>query len=193
MRKKIAITSVALVLAALGTPASAENTQQEQPEKTETSFLQIMIETHLEQTLLEKQQAEFYAAQERAQRMQDRIKSLEKHVGKTWYAFSGITPEGWDCSGMVMWFYSEFGVELYHSVTTQMNSGEIVDEPMPGDIIALRYKGSERGYHNGIYIGNDRFIHSPKPGQLTTVSSVSRYIGDHSEAVYTRLNIGLLE
>lgn len=191
--RKIAITSVALVLAALGTPASADNTQQEQIEKTETSFLDIMIETHVEQTLLEEQQAEFYAAQQRAELMQDRIKSLKKYVGKTWYAFSGITPEGWDCSGMVMWFYSDFGVELYHSVTAQMHSGEIVDEPMPGDIIALRYKGSERGYHNGIYIGDDQFIHSPRPGRSTAISSVSKYLGDHSEAIYTRINIGVLE
>lgn len=125
--------------------------------------------------------------------MDSRIQSLEKHVGNTWYVFSGTTPDGWDCSGMVMWFYSKFNVELQHSVTAQMHSGEIVEEPLPGDIIAFRYKGAERGYHNGIYIGGDRFIHSPKPGQSTAIGSVSKYIGDHSKAVYTRINISVIE
>lgn len=194
MRKKVIAASIVVVLAALGTPAIADSTtQQEQTEEADYNLFEIMIQTQAEQTLLQEQQAAFLAAQQRAERMQDRIESLEKHVGNTWYVFSGITPDGWDCSGMVMWFYSDFGVELKHSVTAQMHSGEIVDEPMPGDVIAFKYKGADRGYHNGIYIGNDQFIHSPKPGQLTKISSVSKYIGDHSKAVYTRLDVGVLE
>jgi hypothetical protein len=129
----------------------------------------------------------------RAKAMNKRIKNLSKHVDKTWYVFSGITPDGWDCSGLVMWFYQGFGLELYHSVTAQMHSGEITDEPIPGDIIAFSYHGSERGYHNGIYIGNDQFIHSPKPGKRTAVASVSKYLGEHSVAVYTRIKIDVLE
>jgi len=193
MRKIATVATLTLALSGFGMTASADSTEQEKPVEEPVSFIEVMLERHEAETLLAKQQAEFFAAQARLAEMDSRIQSLEKHVGNTWYVFSGITPDGWDCSGMVMWFYSKFEIELQHSVTAQMHSGEIVKEPLPGDIIAFKYKGAERGYHNGIYIGNDQFIHSPKPGESTKVSSVSEYIGDHSKAVYTRIDIGVLE
>lgn len=164
------------------------------PQEIESkSFIEFMIETKKTQTLLEQQQAEFLQAQLRAQKMQTRIEALRPYVDKTWYVFSGLTPNGWDCSGLVMWYYAEFGVELQHSVTAQMHSGKIVDEPLAGDLVSFRHNGAEMGYHNGIYIGNDMYIHSPRGGKQTTLSSVSKYAGEHSVVVYTRINIGVLE
>jgi cell wall-associated NlpC family hydrolase len=87
-----------------------------------------------------------------------------------------------------MWFYSDLQVQLEHSVTAQMSYGEKVDNPMPGDIVAFKYNGSPVGYHNGVYIGNDLFIHSPRVGTRTKVSSVSEYAAEHSKAVFTRVN-----
>lgn len=183
----LALTTCGITANAV-TPTGEVITESDQP-----SFIEFLIETKQAQTLLEQQHAEFQQAQLRAQAIQQRIESLNKHVDRTWYVFSGITPDGWDCSGLVMWFYSEFGVELEHSVTAQMHSGEIVDEPMLGDIVAFKHNGASMGYHNGIYVGNDMYIHSPREGRKTTLSSVSEYAKQHSEVVYTRIYLSVLD
>ena len=183
MKKILAIVAMTMTLTTCGMTANAVSpTGEPIQESDQQSFIDVLIE------MKEAEQAE-----RRAELMQSRIQSLYKHVDKTWYVFSGITPEGWDCSGMVMWFYSEFGVGLEHSVTAQIHSGRIVSEPKPGDIVAFKHRGSSVGYHNGIYIGNDLFVHSPRKGRLTTIQSVSEYAGQHSEVVYTRVYLSVLE
>ena len=199
MKKILTIAVLTSVLTTCATSATAdeevpkqvvEETVQEVDHQT---FIEFLIDFDREQTLLQQQATEFEQAQLRASKMESRIKSLEKYVDKTWYVFSGITPDGWDCSGLVMWYYSEFGIELEHSVTAQMHSGKNPENPMPGDIVAFKYHGSKIGYHNGIYIGNDMYIHAPKKGTRTRLSSVSDYAGKHSVPVYTRIDLGLLK
>jgi cell wall-associated NlpC family hydrolase len=189
MKKLTLITAITLALASYSpsVAVSAEQAPVEEPDHSST-FIDFLIQYDKEQTLLEEQHAAFQAAQLRAAAISQRISELEKHVNKTWYVFSGITPDGWDCSGLVMWFYSDLQVQLEHSVTAQISYGEKVDSPIPGDIVAFKYNGSSVGYHNGVYIGNDLFIHSPRVGTRTKVSSVSEYAGKHSEIVFTRID-----
>lgn len=189
MKKLTLITAMTLALASYSPSAatSAEQAPVEEPDHS-SSFIDFLIQYDKEQTLLEQQAAAFEAAQIRAAVLSQRITDLEKHVGKTWYVFSGSTPDGWDCSGLVKWFYLDLQVELEHSATAQKYSGEITDEPMPGDIVGFSYNGSKKVYHNGLYIGNDLFIHSPRVGRQTKVSSVSEYIGEHSKASFTRID-----
>lgn len=194
MKKLLAIAAMTMTLTTVGITANAVTpTGEPLQEIDHKSFIEFMIQTKETQTLLEQQQAEFLQAQFRAQKMQTRIEALKPHVDKTWYVFSGLTPRGWDCSGLVMWYYAEFGIELEHSVTAQIHSGEIASEPLAGDIVAFKHNGAQMGYHNGIYIGDDMFIHSPREGRQTTLSSVSKYAGEHSVVVYTRIDIGVLE
>ena len=184
MKKILAIVAMALTLTTCSATAEAITSPIRVPQTNaiDKSFIDTLVE------LKETQQSEA-----RAQKMQSRINSLYSHVGKTWYVFSGVTPDGWDCSGMVMWFYSNLGIELEHSVTAQIHSDRIVQNPLPGDIVAFKHNGSSMGYHNGIYLGNDLFAHAPRVGALTKVSSVSEYAGDHSEVVYTRIGIRVIE
>ena len=63
---------------------------------------------------------------------------------------------GADCSGFVLAVYSNFGVSLPHSSTSQRSQGYAVDglaNAQPGDIIC--YSG-----HVGIYIGNNQIVHA---------------------------------
>ena len=194
MKKLLAIAAMSMTLTTCGISANAVTPTGEPPQEIDhKSFIGFMIKTKETQTLLKQQQAEFLQAQLRAQKMQTRIEALLPHVDKTWYVFSGTTPSGWDCSGLVMWYYSKFGIELNHSVTAQMHSGEIVDQPLPGDIVAFKRNGAKMGYHNGIYIGNDMYIHAPREGRKTTLGSVSAYAQEHSVVVYTRIDLGVLE
>lgn len=178
MKKLSLIAAIALTLTTCTThTAGATDALQQKPNIQNYSFINFLIE-----------HKKIQVAEARAEQMQKRIYELSEHVNKTWYVFSGSTPDGWDCSGLVMWFYSDFQVELEHSATAQKYSGKIVKKAKPGDIVGFSYNGSQLVYHNGIYIGNDLFIHSPRVGSRTRVSSVSEYAGEHSKSNFTRID-----
>ena len=165
MKKLVIIFTLALTLVLLVPPAEANDAQlEEPPQQNSISIIDMMIEM----------------------KMNNRVTQLTEHVEKTWYVFSGSTPSGWDCSGLVMWFYSDFNIELTHSATDQMNSGLLVDTPLPGDIVSFVYPGSGRAYHNGIYIGDGKIIHAPRPGRLTEIRAISEIQFNHT-VTYTRI------
>jgi cell wall-associated NlpC family hydrolase len=121
-------------------------------------------------------------------KMKSTISSLKKYVGKTWYVFSGNTPNGWDCSGLTMWTYEQLGIELKHSASAQKNSGKKYKTPKIGDIVAFGWKGWTGAGHVGIYIGDGKMIHAPMPGHRTTVESVAHFSKNgYSKVTYTRL------
>lgn len=106
--------------------------------------------------------------------IENRLDELTKHINKTRYVFSGSTPRGWDCSGLVVWFYGGLGIELPHSATKQGLLKPKVDDPKPGDIVVTKYIGFKNFIHSGIYIGNNRMIHSGfKEGQRTEIINLS--------------------
>lgn len=83
----------------------------------------------------------------------------------TRYRFGGLNAEtGFDCSGFVGFlFREEAGIELPRSTREMIN----VQAPVvarsalkPGDVIFFNNRGRGRVSHAGIYIGDDKFIHS---------------------------------
>ena len=153
-----------------------------------SGMISMLKEQKAKQTKLEQEAQLIKDLQKNTLMMKQALKNLNKHVQKTWYVFSGSTPQGWDCSGLVLWFYKHFDVELEHSATKQKFSGEFVDSPQLGDIVAFSHKGYDSAYHNGIYVGEGMFIHAPKVGALTKISSIADYAGEHSTISYTRIN-----
>lgn len=145
----------------------------------------------------ERKQAELEAEIARLEKIATDTKNLnkaialtKKYVGKTWYALSGSTPDGWDCSGLVMWTYGHVGIELYHRASVQKNSGEFVTEPKIGDIVAFSYKGSTGAFHVGIVTGPDEMIHSGgKKGDRTEIVSIKRWAKGNGnvDITFTRL------
>lgn len=100
---------------------------------------------------------------------QSRIVSTAlKHVGAP-YARGGSSPAGFDCSGFVMFVYGRAGISLPHSAEKQYRIGSAVarNELVPGDIVFFDRLG-----HSGIYVGNARFVHATKPGDVVKVSSL---------------------
>lgn len=120
-------------------------------------------------------------------KMEKAVRQLRSHVNKTWYVFSGATPRGWDCSGLVLWTYEQLGVNLEHRASKQVDAGTKVKDPKVGDIVAFTYKGGKSAYHVGIYIGNGKMVHAPKHGHLTRVEDVSTFAGKYSKVTYTRI------
>ena len=189
MKKLSAISVMTLALTTCSFSATAETTVSDITiETSSTSFINFLIERDIQMTLLEEQIKAAQDAQIKELNTLLTIEKLKTHAGKTWYVFSGSTPQGWDCSGLVLWFYKHFDVELEHSATKQKFSGEFVDSPQLGDIVAFSHKGYDAAYHNGIYVGEGMFIHAPKVGALTKISSIADYAGEHSNISYTRIN-----
>ncbi|MEI6303478.1 MAG: C40 family peptidase [Betaproteobacteria bacterium] len=81
---------------------------------------------------------------------------------------------GFDCSGLVAHVYrAAFGLELPHNSRAQSKLGETVarDALQPGDLVFYNTLGQAYS-HVGIYLGEDKFIHAPKPGSAVRVESM---------------------
>jgi len=96
------------------------------------------------------------------------MKSAVELVG-TPYVFGGQTPGGIDCSGYVLFVYSQFGVKLPHSVYQQAKMATKIpeEEAVPGDIVVFNDFS-----HNGIYAGNGNFYHAPQPGDRVKLAPI---------------------
>ncbi|MFQ8890428.1 MAG: C40 family peptidase [Bilophila wadsworthia] len=89
------------------------------------------------------------------------------------YVRGGTSMSGFDCSGFVQWAYKSVGVSLPRTAREQSVLGTPIDsdEMEAGDIVAFRHP--RRGYHTGIYIGDGKFIHSPRRGKSVEITSLS--------------------
>jgi murein DD-endopeptidase len=140
-----------------------------------------------EKARLEAEQAAIDKIINNTENMEKSIKRLEYYVGKTWYVFSGSTVRGWDCSGMVKWFYAQHDIELIHRASVQDDSGESVKDPKRGDIVVFKYNGRKNAYHVGIYIGDNKMIHAPRKGEVTRVEDIDQFGGEYSKISFRRL------
>jgi len=83
------------------------------------------------------------------------------------YRWGGSSPSGFDCSGLVRYVYAQVGVSLPHNAAQQYRLGTEVtrDSLEPGDLVFF-----DRLRHNGIYIGDGRFIHARQTGRGVNVA-----------------------
>jgi peptidoglycan DL-endopeptidase CwlO len=86
------------------------------------------------------------------------------------YRWGGATPAGFDCSGLVVWVYSQLGIALPHFTGALYLLGTPVsrDQLAPGDLVFF-----DALDHVGIYIGAGQFIHAPHTGDVVRVSTMS--------------------
>lgn len=79
------------------------------------------------------------------------------------YVYGGASPDGFDCSGFVMYcFETYYGIYLPHGATSQSYCGDWVDpdDIQVGDIICFDKEGDGIMEHSGIYVGNDTYVHA---------------------------------
>jgi cell wall-associated NlpC family hydrolase len=92
------------------------------------------------------------------------------------YKFGGLTPEtGFDCSGFVRYVFQQAAnLTLPHGARALSQLGQTVtqDNLQPGDLVFFNTLKSSFS-HVGIYLGNNRFIHSPSPGQSVSIMSMN--------------------
>ena len=103
---------------------------------------------------------------------QDVANYVKQFVGCK-YVYGGSTPKGFDCSGLTMYVYKKYGINLSHSATAQSKVGTKVERAnlQPGDLVFFRNYRTNTGIgHVGIYIGNNKFVHASteKTGVITS-------------------------
>ncbi|GAB3266484.1 C40 family peptidase [Chitinimonas naiadis] len=96
-------------------------------------------------------------------------------IGVT-YRWGGNSPEsGLDCSGFIKYVFQQaMNIALPHNAFAISRLGDDVDkdELKPGDLVFFNTLGRKFS-HVGIYMGDDRFIHSPSKGSKVQVVRLS--------------------
>jgi cell wall-associated NlpC family hydrolase len=106
------------------------------------------------------------------------------------YLWGGTTPAildatgkyisgGFDCSGFVQYIYKNFGVNLPRTTMDQVNKGAAVNinNLEKGDLVFFMTNPAQpyEVSHVGIYIGNNKFIHSPSSNDIIKISELTGY------------------
>ncbi|MGK9171839.1 C40 family peptidase [Yokenella regensburgei] len=115
----------------------------------------------------------------RVQKVQKTAMSkLMNQIGKP-YHWGGTSPmTGFDCSGLVYYAYKDLvkfriprtANEMYHlRDASPVNVAELES----GDLVFFRTQGRGTADHVGVYVGNGKFIQSPRSGQDIQITSLS--------------------
>lgn len=94
------------------------------------------------------------------------------------YVYGAESPEeGFDCSGLVWYVYSQYGYSLNRTAAAQSYNGVHVelDALEPGDILCFYNAGGYIG-HCGIYIGNGNYVHARDSESGVVISPLSERI-----------------
>jgi len=106
------------------------------------------------------------------------MNKLMGQLGKP-YRWGGSSPRtGFDCSGLVYYAYKDLvnfqiprtANEMYHlEDAARINRSELES----GDLVFFRIQGRGTADHVGVYVGNGKFIQSPRTGRDIQITSLS--------------------
>ena len=130
------------------------------------------VKTSKPTTLAETHKVRVQKAQKTA------MNKLMGQIGKP-YRWGGNSPRtGFDCSGLVYYAYKDLvkfriprtANEMYH-----LRDASPVDRGAleSGDLVFFRTQGRGTADHVGVYVGNGKFIQSPRTGQDIQITSLS--------------------
>jgi cell wall-associated NlpC family hydrolase len=165
MKKYVMIASVILTLAGCSASTATAHTPE----------VVSVVTKEIKQVPVQQKLIKAAKLQANTKQMNKVIKYLKTRVGRTSYVFSGASPRGWDCSGLVRWTYERFGLELPHSANKQGHIGTRVSKPKLGDIVVFAYNGSTNFYHAAIYIGNGKIINAHYGADSTIIQPLTDY------------------
>lgn len=101
------------------------------------------------------------------------IESAFEYIGVP-HIMGGTSEKGMDCSGLLVTVFGENGIYLPHSCRALSAFGKVISEKnnlLKGDLLFFTntYKSDSYITHTGLYIGDNKFIHtSSKKGVTIT-------------------------
>ncbi|MFK7815138.1 MAG: C40 family peptidase [Gammaproteobacteria bacterium] len=95
-----------------------------------------------------------------------KIADLAKSLVGSPYKYGGETPNGFDCSGLVLYTHGKVGLQTPRTSLQQFRAAKTIPikDLRNGDLIFFKLTRT-RVSHVGIYVGNGRFIHAPQSGK----------------------------
>ena len=101
------------------------------------------------------------------------------------YRWGGESPStGFDCSGLMQYAFKQVGVDIPRVSQDQYKSGASVPREalQPGDLVFFEKAGDV--HHVGMYVGDGKFLHAPRTGDVVKISSLSEphYAGEYAGA-----------
>jgi len=84
------------------------------------------------------------------------------------YQWGGTAANGFDCSGLIQYAYAQHGIRLPRMSRDQATMGSevppVVEALKPGDILLFAARPGGGVTHVGMYVGEQKFIHSSSTG-----------------------------
>jgi len=102
------------------------------------------------------------------------INTAQKYLGVP-HCMGGTTMKCLDCSGLLIVVFAKYGIRLPHNSEEQARFGKMItetDELTKGDLVFFTrsYKTHYFITHSGIYLGNNKFIHTSSKYGVTITS-----------------------
>jgi hypothetical protein len=107
---------------------------------------------------------------------QDIVDYLLQFKG-TPYKWGGNQPGGFDCSGLMQYGFKKFGIDITRTTYSQIGQGDSVSMKglRVGDLVFFDTDKSTGGPdHVGIYMGNGKMFHTPRPGKSAEVTDITQ-------------------
>ncbi len=94
------------------------------------------------------------------------------------YKWGGATQaQGFDCSGLLVYlFKTEANLQLPRTTGAMQRSSAATIKRgalKPGDAVFFKGNGRQQINHVGLYVGEGKFIHSPRTGKNTRIDSLT--------------------
>lgn len=98
----------------------------------------------------------------------------KKQLGKP-YVYGGAGPDTFDCSGLTSFAAKHFGITIPRTASEQAKAGKAVDKKdlQAGDLVYFQNPGESSIGHIGMYVGDGKYVHAPKPGDNVKIGSLT--------------------
>jgi cell wall-associated NlpC family hydrolase len=103
------------------------------------------------------------------------VAAAAKQAGKP-YEWGAQGPGSFDCSGLVLYVYNEFGIDVPRTSQDQYDSSQKIsaDQAKPGDLVFFG-DSTDSIHHVAIYAGNNQVWHAPTEGDVVKLQEIWDY------------------
>ncbi|MEK3799031.1 C40 family peptidase [Peribacillus sp. FSL H8-0477] len=104
------------------------------------------------------------------------ITTAKKNIGVK-YTYGGLSPKGFDCSGLVKYSYKKAGKTLPRTAADMYKKGKKVSKSKltTGDLLFFAPNKATRPTHVAIYMGSSKMIHAASSKGVSIASTNNSY------------------